>query len=131
MTAAGDAGRTGAPTHDPSTELDDVVHQRVRLGILTALHGSRRVDFNYLLDTLGLTGGNLSQHLRILEDAGFVTIDKVIEGRRPRTWISITRVGRKALRQEIDSLKRIVQRVEGAGTGATAPGPTLQRGGVG
>jgi DNA-binding HxlR family transcriptional regulator len=98
---------------DPTTDLDDVVHQRVRLGILTVVHEARRVDFNYLKDTLGLTGGNLSQHLRVLEEAGFVTIDKVFEGRHPRTWVKITRAGRQALRHEIESLKAIIYKVEG------------------
>lgn len=102
---------------DPTKDLDDIVHQRVRLGILTVVHEARRVDFNYLKSTLGLTGGNLSQHLRILEDAGYVAIEKVIEGRRPRTWVSITRSGRRALHQEIGSLKAIVRRVEGPAIG--------------
>jgi DNA-binding MarR family transcriptional regulator len=95
--------------------LDDIVHQRVRLGILTVVHEARRVDFNYLLDSLGLTGGNLSQHLRVLEDAGLVSINKVIDGRHPRTWVSITRHGRRALRKEVATLKAIVDRVEGTG----------------
>lgn len=96
---------------NPAMRLDDVVHQRVRLAILTVVHEARRVDFLFLKQTLGLTGGNLSQHLRTLEDAGYVTIDKVIEGRRTRTWVSITRGGRRALREEIESLKAIVERV--------------------
>ena len=102
-----------APT-DPTANLDDVVHQRVRLGILTVVHEARRVDFNYLKDTLGLTGGNLSQHLRTLEDADFVSIDKTIEGRRPRTWVSITRSGKRALRLEVAALKAIVRAIEGS-----------------
>ncbi len=106
-------GRLETPSYDPTEHLDDIVHQRVRLGILTVVHEAPRVDFNYLKETLRLTGGNLSQHLRILEDAGFVDIDKVIEGRRPRTWVSITRIGRRALRQEIAALKAIVSAVEG------------------
>ena len=105
--------KTKSAPSDPTKDLDDVVHQRVRLGILTVVHEARRVDFNYLKRTLGLTGGNLSQHLRVLEDAGFIAIVKVIEGRHPRTWVSITRSGRRALRQEIASLKAIVDRVEG------------------
>lgn len=104
--------RGGSPVPDPTKDLDDVVHQRVRLGILTVVNEARRVDFNYLKGTLELTGGNLSQHLRVLEDAGFVAVDKVIEGRKPRTWVSITRSGRRALRREIEALKAIVNRAE-------------------
>lgn len=100
---------------DPTLGINDLVHQRVRLGILTIIHEARRVDFNYLLETLGLTGGNLSQHLRVLEEAGLVKIDKVIDGRRPRTWVSSTRAGRRALLQEVESLKAIVRRIEAKG----------------
>lgn len=108
--------QSDGPAYDPTQYLDDVVHQRVRLGILTVVHEARRVDFNYLKDTLGLTGGNLSQHLRVLEDAGFVSVDKAIEGRRPRTWVAITRSGRRALRLEVAALKVIVSVVEGPAT---------------
>jgi DNA-binding HxlR family transcriptional regulator len=105
--------RHESPAYDPTEHLDDVVHQRVRLGILTVVHEARRVDFNYLKETLRLSAGNLSQHLRVLEEAGFIATDKVIEGRRPRTWVSITRSGRRALRLEIAALKAIVSIVEG------------------
>ncbi|MGH8980752.1 MAG: winged helix-turn-helix domain-containing protein [Acidimicrobiales bacterium] len=108
---SGRATADRGPIH-PTQGIDDVVHQRVRLGILTVAHEARRVDFNYLLESLELTGGNLSQHLRVLEDAGLVKIDKVIDGRRPRTWILITRAGRRALLQEVDCLKAIVRRIE-------------------
>jgi DNA-binding transcriptional ArsR family regulator len=108
---------TKSATEDPKSPtdgLDDVVHQRARLGILTVTHEARRVEFGYLLDTLGLTAGNLSQHLRVLEEAGLVRIDKVIEGRRPRTWVSISSRGRRALLDEVVALKAIVGRVEKA-----------------
>jgi DNA-binding MarR family transcriptional regulator len=93
-------------------ELDDVVHQRVRLGVLTIANEARRVEFRFLLDSLALTGGNLSQHLRVLADAGLIRIQKGTEGRRPRTWVLITPRGRRALLQEIAALKAIVARVE-------------------
>jgi DNA-binding MarR family transcriptional regulator len=92
--------------------LDEIVHQRARLGVLTIVNEARRVEFAYLLRSLGLTAGNLSQHLRVLEEAGFVRIDKGTEGRRPRTWVSITAPGRRALLAEIAALKAIVGRVE-------------------
>jgi DNA-binding MarR family transcriptional regulator len=94
-------------------DLDDVVHQRVRLGILTVVHEAPRVEFGFMQASLGLTGGNLSQHLRVLENAGLVEIEKGTAGRRPRTWISITRRGRRALLQEVTALKAIVARIEG------------------
>jgi len=97
-------------TH-PSRRLDDAVHQRTRLGILAVLCEGGRTDFSYLRDILGLTDGNLSRNLSKLEDAGYVRIDKVIEGRRPRTWISATRAGRAALSAEIAALQEIIASV--------------------
>lgn len=102
------AGVEGGPT----VELDDVVHQRVRLGVLTIANEARRVEFRFLLDSLALTGGNLSQHLRVLADAGLIRIQKGTEGRKSRTWVLITPRGRRALLQEIAALKAIVARVE-------------------
>jgi DNA-binding MarR family transcriptional regulator len=99
----------------PTESLDEVVHQRARLGILTITHESRKVEFRFLQETLGLTAGNLSQHLRVLEEAGLVVIEKGSEGRRPRTWVAITKAGKTALRQEIATLKALVIRVEEAG----------------
>ena len=96
----------------PVNGLDDVVHQRVRLGILTVAHEARQVEFGYLRTTLELTGGNLSQHLTTLEDAGLVTITKGYEGKRPRTWISLTKAGRRALREEVARLKRLIDQLE-------------------
>ena len=96
----------------PTEDLDDTVHQRVRLGILTIANESRKVEFRFLQVTMGLTAGNLSQHIRVLEEAGLISVNKGAEGRRPRTWVSITRVGKVALRQEIAVLKALVSRVE-------------------
>jgi DNA-binding MarR family transcriptional regulator len=96
----------------PANGLDDVVHQRVRLGILTVAHEARQVEFGFLRTNLGLTAGNLSQHLSVLENAGLITIEKGYAGKRGRTWITLTRAGRTALRDEIDHLKRLISQVE-------------------
>ena len=95
-----------------TSAIDDVVHQRTRLGILTVLHEGQKVDFGYLQAALGLTGGNLSQHLSVLEKSGLIRIEKGYEGRRARTWISSTRAGSKALRDEVTALKALVARIE-------------------
>jgi DNA-binding MarR family transcriptional regulator len=102
-----------AVTH-PATGLDDVVHQRVRLGILTVTHQARRVEFGFLRTTLDLTGGNLGQHLTVLENAGLVEIEKGYEGKRARTWVHLTPAGEQALRDEIANLKRLIHEVEHA-----------------
>jgi DNA-binding MarR family transcriptional regulator len=101
-------------TGHPANGLDDVVHQRVRLGILTIAHEARKVEFGYLRESLELTAGNLSQHLSVLEKAGLVTIEKGYAGKRPRTWITLTSAGRSALRAEIDQLKLLIHKVDGA-----------------
>ena len=99
----------------PVNGLDDVVHQRVRLGILTIAHEARRVEFGFLRTQLELTAGNLSQHLGVLETAGLVEVEKGYAGRRGRTWITLTRAGHAALAEEIARLKLLITRVETAG----------------
>ncbi|MBM2614599.1 transcriptional regulator [Actinoplanes sp. LDG1-06] len=99
----------------PVTGLDETVHQRVRLGILTIAHEARRVEFGYLRDHLGLTAGNLSKHLSVLEAAGLVGIEKGYEGKRARTWITLTAAGSRALAEEIERLKQLISRVESTG----------------
>jgi len=92
--------------------LDDVVHQRVRLGIMAVTHEARRVEFGFLRETLDLTAGNLSQHLGVLEKAGLIDVEKGYEGRRPRTWISLTKAGSEALRAELASLRALIRQLE-------------------
>jgi DNA-binding MarR family transcriptional regulator len=101
-------------TDHPVNGLDDVVHQRVRLGVLAVAHEARRVEFGFLRTTLQLTAGNLGQHLAVLEKAGLVRIEKGYEGKRPRTWVSLTTAGQNALRAEIAHLKRLIHHVEHA-----------------
>ncbi|GIF14936.1 transcriptional regulator [Actinoplanes teichomyceticus] len=105
---------TGAPdpTGHPTIGLDEVVHQRVRLGILAIAHEARRVEFGYLRTHLDLTAGNLSRHLSVLETAGLVDIEKGYEGKRARTWITLTTAGKTALAEEIGRLRTLIARVE-------------------
>jgi DNA-binding MarR family transcriptional regulator len=98
-------------TH-PTQHLDEVVHQRTRLGILAVLAEADRAQFGFLQDTLNLTDGNLSRHLQTLEKAGHVRIEKGYEGRRPRTWVRITKSGRRALADEVALLKELVGRLD-------------------
>ena len=112
----------GVMTEHPVNGLDDVVHQRVRLGILTIAHEARRVEFGFLRTALDLTAGNLGQHLSVLEKAGLVHIEKGYEGKRPRTWVNLTPEGEKALRDEIAHLKRLIQQVEQAPRDLHGPG---------
>ena len=97
----------------PANGLDDTVHQRVRLGILAVLDETRRADFAYLRDNLELTDGNLSRHLQVLEDAGYVKVAKTFEGKRPRSWVSATKEGRAAFADEVAALRALLRRVDG------------------
>ncbi|MEU4556862.1 transcriptional regulator [Actinoplanes sp. NPDC023936] len=105
----------GPDADHPVLGLDDVVHQRVRLGILTIAHEARRVEFGYLRTQLDLTAGNLSKHLSVLEAAGLIDVEKGYEGRRARTWITLTPAGTTALAEEINRLKLLIARVETTG----------------
>ena len=93
-------------TH-PSRQLDDVVHQRVRLGILAVLAEADRVEFTYLRDQLDVTDGNLNRHLQVLSDAGFVRVEKR-HGGRARTWIAATKSGRGAFADHLARLQQII-----------------------
>ena len=103
------ASQTAGPGAHPTNGLDDTVHQRHRLGILT-ITAEARAEFGYLRDALGLTPGNLSRHLTVLEEAGLVQVEKGYEGRRPRTWVRITASGRAALAAELAALTELVRR---------------------
>jgi DNA-binding MarR family transcriptional regulator len=94
----------------PTNGLDETVHQRHRLGILTITAEAQSADFGYLRGALGLTPGNLSRHLTVLEEAGLIQVTKGYEGRRPRTWVQITSDGRSALAAELAALTELLKR---------------------
>jgi len=94
----------------PTNGIDDTVHQRHRLGILTITAEAQRADFGYLREALGLTPGNLSKHLTVLEEAGMIQVEKGYQWRRPRTWVRITSPGRAALAAELTALTELMRR---------------------
>jgi len=93
----------------PTNGIDETVHQRHRLGILTITAEAQRAEFGYLREALGLTPGNLSRHLTVLAEAGLISVEKGYTGRRPRTWVRITRQGRAALAAELAALSELLQ----------------------
>ena len=97
---------------EPHSLIDEVIHQRTRLAIMAALAGVDSLDFNDLKAQLGLTDGNLSTHLTSLENAGYVKIAKSFKGRKPRTTLSQTAKGRRALTNYIDLLQRILEKAK-------------------
>ncbi|MCX5063853.1 MULTISPECIES: transcriptional regulator [unclassified Streptomyces] len=107
-------GHTEQP--HPSVGLNDVVHHRARLGILTVLGQVRKATFPYLKSQLRLTDGNLGRHLEVLAAEGLATLIKGYEGRRPRTWAEITDAGDAALAAEIATLKQLVSQFEEHGS---------------
>lgn len=102
-------------TDKPSTiGLDDVVHQRVRLGLLTLLVDGDPLEFAVLRERLNLTDGNLARHLTVLERAGYLDRNRSdADGGRARTWLTITESGRTALGAEIVALRRLIHRLDG------------------
>jgi DNA-binding MarR family transcriptional regulator len=112
----------------PIHELDDDVHQRVRLGILAALTGLARADFTHLKRELALTDGNLGRHLEVLGEAGYVKLTREAGEGRPRTWVAITPGGKRALRKEVNALRKILSQVEAAEPGGslTSPVPSIE-----
>ncbi|WP_216207252.1 winged helix-turn-helix domain-containing protein [Amycolatopsis aidingensis] len=102
---------TGPPEPHPALSLDETTHQRVRLAILAVLSETAECSFAALRDQLGLTDGNLSRHLRVLEEAGLVGQRKTFEARRPRTWLTLTRAGRKALRVQLENMEKLVTKL--------------------
>ena len=93
-------------------ELELVIHQPSRLRImaaLAALPAGKVMDFVSLKEVAGLTDGNLSSHLSVLEQAGYVSIDKGYEGKKPRTLIQLTTMGNEAFSRYIDELENIIR----------------------
>jgi len=90
-------------------EVDEVIHGRLRLGIMAYLASAEAADFNELKDVLKATQGNLSVHLRKLEDAGYVAIDKSFLNRKPLTRARITTAGRKAFAAYLDAIAKLVE----------------------
>ena len=97
--------------------LDSVIHERTRLGIVSALAGHERLAFTELRDSLGLTDGNLSAHARKLEEAGYLVIHKSFVDRTPHTEYELTPHGRAELDCYLDHLEAIIRTArEGGGT---------------
>ena len=101
MAAVGAA--VGAP------KLDRLIHERLRLGILSALSVNESLTFNELKKLLATTDGNLSVHARKLEEAGYVSCTKSFEGRMPRSDYKLTAGGRRALERYLDHMEALIQ----------------------
>jgi DNA-binding MarR family transcriptional regulator len=100
--------RGRAPTEGPLA-LDRLIHERLRLGILSALAVNESMSFNDLKKLVQTTDGNLSVHARKLEEANYITCSKSFEGRVPKTEYAITPVGRRALERYLDHMEALIR----------------------
>jgi len=89
-------------------KLDEMIHSRARLGIMSILITVEESGFNFLKKQLKLTDGNLSVHLRKLEEAGYIKVRKEFIKRKPRTTYSITEKGRKVFEEYLNELEKLV-----------------------
>lgn len=105
------AKRTKRARRTNPVELDRVIHERVRLAIVSALAVNESLTFNELKKLLDTSDGNLSVHARRLEEAGYLDCDKSFEGRVPRTEYRLTAAGRRALAQYLDHMEALIRRV--------------------
>jgi DNA-binding MarR family transcriptional regulator len=105
------AGKTRV---SPAIELDQVIHERVRLAILSALGSHGRLGFNELKALTGTTDGNLSTHSQRLEGAGYIRAAKGLLGRRTKTTYEITAAGRDALMAYLGQLEKLMGEVRGS-----------------
>jgi DNA-binding HxlR family transcriptional regulator len=94
---------------DP-TELDRLIHERLRLGIVSALAVNEQLTFNELKGALKTTDGNLSVHARKLEEAGYISCEKYFDGRTPKTEYSLTAAGRRALERYLSHMEAIIRK---------------------
>ena len=93
-------------------ELNETIHQTVRLrimAVLATLEPSDEVDFSYLRDLLEVTDGNLGAHLRKLEEAGYIAVNKTFVERKPRSFVSATPEGRRVFQEHVAALEAILK----------------------
>ena len=92
-----------------SGELDKVIHERMRLGIISTLAANEKLSFTELKTLLATSDGNISVHARKLEEAGYVTCEKSFKGRMPLTEYAITNEGRGALKRYLDHMEALIE----------------------
>ena len=96
-------------------ELDRLIHERMRLGIVSSLAANSSLTFNDLKRLLKTTDGNLSVHARKLEDAGYIACTKSFEGRMPKTEYALTATGRKAFEKYLNHMEALIQAMKTTG----------------
>lgn len=107
----------GVDQYGGPLELDRLIHERVRLGIVSSLAVNGSLSFNDLKAILGLTDGNLSAHARKLEEAGYIECAKSFDGRTPRTEYSLTTVGKRELTEYLGHMEALIRATRDGGVG--------------
>lgn len=98
---------------EPFLQLDRVIHEKGRLAIMSMLAASPELSFTELRDALSMTDGNLTSHLRTLQENGYVSVSKSFQDNRPLTTCSLTAAGKKAFANYIDLLEQVLQQAKG------------------
>lgn len=96
-----------------SNDLDKIIHERMRLGIISALAANKKLSFNELKTLLNTTDGNISVHARKLEDAGYLECEKSFIKRKPLTEYKITKAGRSALEKYLNHMEALINAMKG------------------
>ena len=110
--AAADLQDVAAPKAKHSAHsLDRLIHERMRLGIISALAANDSLTFNDLKKLMDTTDGNLSVHARKLEDSGYIACTKSFEGRLPKTEYKLTAVGKRALESYVSHMESLIQQM--------------------
>lgn len=94
---------------EPFQKLDRVIHEKGRMAIMSLLAANAELSFTELRDTLKMTDGNLSVHLKTLQESGYIAVTKSFQEKKPLTTCALTRAGRKAFGEYIDLLDQIVR----------------------
>ncbi len=100
-----------AKARHPAHSLDRLIHERMRLGIISALAANESLTFNDLKNLMHTTDGNLSVHARKLEDGGYIACTKSFEGRLPKTEYKLTAAGKRALENYVSHMETLIQQV--------------------
>ena len=94
---------------EPFLQIDRVIHEKGRLAIMSMLAASPELSFTDLRDTLSMTDGNITTHIRTLQEAGYLSVTKSFQNNRPLTTCALTPAGKRAFTHYINLLERIIQ----------------------
>ena len=97
---------------EPFLQLDRVIHEKGRLAIMSMLAATPELSFTEMRNTLNMTDGNLTTHIRTLQEAGYLSVTKAFQNNRPLTTCSLTAAGRKAFHSYINLLEQIIRQTK-------------------